>query len=314
MIITEPWYIQQTENILNGTNERTEETKESEKKWSQIKEQYQKNIKEPYIESLKTFDIEIEEEQEEEVKLKEFAYSDVNMYFSERTVKRIDRELREIEFNKEIADKNEKTRLYYLFSFLFGKNENKDVVKKYKKEERERKERIRFFKEKQAKLTKDRTPIKHYDYTMSTQKLREDRNMGANHNTSKRKLKEIEVMKLQEKTRKKAHKILRHLKELKTKDKINDNYLRSLTIYITDIIADIEPYDAIPILNELQKDAFTNNERKELIETDTDKLIRYMDYSNQLEALRNYGISYKNLVNKDKRELNELQKERGGEI
>ena len=313
-IVDQIWYIEQTENILKGIDKRTEEAKESERAWKETKESYQKDIKIPYIESLKPFDIDAEEEESESEKVKGFAYSEINPYLSERIIKRIDKELRQKEINERIAKDNEKTKLFWLFSFLFGKNENKDIVKRYKKEEKERKERIRIFKEKDLKKIRDRTPIKSYDYTVSTQKLHEDRNFGANHNISKRKLKQIEVMKLQEKSLRKAHKILRQLKTMKAKDEVTDNYLKSLTIYISDIISDIEPYEVIEILNELQKDAFVNDQRQEIKENDTDKLIRYMDYSNQLEALRNYGISYKNLVNKDKKELKELQKERSIDI
>ena len=307
MITDERWYIEQTENILNGVLDGL-----SEKKREKYLEWRQRDLAllKPYIDKTIYSKIEDIEEETESEKVKEFAYSEINSYLSERVIKRIDKELRQIEINKGIAKDNEKTKLFWLFSFLFGKNENKDIVKKYKKEERERKERIRIFKGKQAKRVHDKTKIKSYDYTVSTQKLHEDRNFGANHNISKRKLKQIEVMKLQEKSLRKAHKILRQLKTMKAKGDINDNYLKSLTIYISDIISDIEPYEVIEILNELQKDAFVNNQRKEIIENDTDKLIRYMDYSNQLEALRNYGISYKNLVSKDKREVKELQKER----
>lgn len=303
MITEEIWYIDQTDTILRSRFGKESNWMKKLDAETKLNNRFRKM---EYID--------IEEEIKEEAKVKEFAYSDVNSYKSERIENRITRELNQIDINKRIAKENEKTKLYWLFSFLFGKNENKDIVKKYRKEEKERVKRVRIFKEKELKKIKDRTPTKHYDYTVSTQKLHEDRNFGANHDVSKRKLKQMEVMKLQEKTLRKSHKILRHLKELKTKGKVTDNYLKSLTIYITDIISDIEPYEAIPILNELQKDAFINDQRKELIETDTDKLIRYMSYSNQLEALRKFGISYKNLVSKDKRELKELLKEKGGEI
>ena len=304
MITEEAWYIEQTENILNGVDNYTEEAKERIEKWNEIKRVYQRDIKIPYIKTLKPFDIE-EEDIEEEAKVKEFAYSDINPYFSERIVKRIDRELKQIEMNKKIAKENEKTKIFWLFKYLFG-NENKDIVKKYKKEERERIKRVRKFKEREAKFTKDKTPVKHYDYTVSTAKLREDRNMGANHNTSKRTLKQIDVKALQLKAVKKTHKILRKLKE----EGVNKNFLKSVTIYAGEVISESDPYQIIPILNEMQQDVFRIDQRDENLETDIEKLKRYMCYSNKLENLRSYGISYKNLVRADKEKVKELRKEK----
>ena len=304
MITQETWYIKQTDNILRerfGTVSAWMRKLDSETKIRNC------NHKIEYIEI---------EEEPEEVKVKEFAYSDVfaysdiNPYKSERIEKRITRELRQIIQNEEIAKENEKTKMFWLFRFLFSKNENKDTEKYYKREERERIIRVRKYNERRAKLIKDQTPLKHYDYTVSTPKLREDRNMGANHNTTKRKLKQIEVMKLQEIARKKAHKILRKLKTMQQKGELTTDYLKSLSIYITDIISDIEPYEAIDILNELQKDAFAMDQRKNIPENESEKLMRYMDYSNRLGCLRENGISYKNLITKEQRELKELIKQK----
>ena len=295
----ETWYIKQTDNILR-------------ERFGIVSTWMRKIDNETKIKNCnrKIEYVEIEEEPEEEVNVKDFAYSDTNPYKSERIEKRITRELRQIIQNEEIAKENEKTKMFWLFHFLFSKNENKDTVKYYKKQERERVIRVREYKERQAKLTKNKTPLKHYDYTVSTAKLREDRNMGANHNTTKRKLKQIEVMKLQEIARKKAHKILRKLKTMQQKGELTSEYLKSLSIYITDIISDIEPYEAIDILNELQKDAFAMDQRKNIPENGTEKLMRYMDYSNRLGCLREYGISYKNLITKEQRELKELIKQK----
>lgn len=316
MLKEEDWFKNQTENILNGIDNRSEEAKERIEEWNEIKRVYQRDVKEPYIKTLKPFDIK-EEETEEEAKVKDFAYSNINPYFSERIVKRIDRELKQIETNKRIAKENEKTKIFWLFKYLFG-NENKNTVKKYKKEERERIKRVRKFKEREAKLTKDKTPIKHYDYTVSTDKLREDRNLGANHNTSKRMLKQIEVLNLQVKARKKAQAILRGIKKQQKKGVVSNNYLRSLTIFINDIVTDIEPYEVIGILHDLQIESSEshNIENTDLEESETEKLKRYMCYSNKLENLRSYGISYKNLIRADKEKVNELRKEKdlGGVI
>ena len=304
MIEEETWYIKQTDNILRerfGTVSAWMRKLDSETKIRNC------NHKIEYIEI---------EEEPEEVKVKEFAYSDVfaysdiNPYKSERIEKRITRELRQIIQNEEIAKENEKTKMFWLFRFLFSKNENKDTEKYYKQQERERIIRVRKYNERQAKLIKNQTSLKHYDYTVSTAKLREDRNMGANHNTTKRKLKQIEVMKLQEIARKKAHKILRKLKTMQQKGELTSDYLKSLSIYITDIISDIEPYEAIDILNELQKDAFAMDQRKNIPENESEKLMRYMDYSNRLGCLRENGISYKNLITKEQRELKELIKQK----
>ena len=299
MITQETWYIKQTDNILRerfGTVSGWMRNIDSETKIRNV------NRKIEYVE--------IEKEPEEEVKVKEFAYSDTNPYKSERIEKRITRELRQIIQNEEIAKENEKTKMFWLFRFLFSKNENKDTEKYYKREERERITRVRKYNERRAKIINDQTPLKHYDYTVSTAKLREDRNMGANHNTTKRKLKQIEVMKLQEIARKKAHKILRKLKTMQQKGELTTDYLKSLSIYITDIISDIEPYEAIDILNELQKDAFAMDQRKNLPENESEKLMRYMDYSNRLGRLRENGISYKNLITKEQRKLKELIKQK----
>ena len=311
MITQEAWYIEQTENILNGIDNRAEEAKERQKEWNEIKRVYQKEVKVPYIKSLKPFDIEeIEEESGEEAKIKEFAYSDINPYFSERVVKRINRELKQIEINQRIAKENEKTHIFWLFKYLFG-NENKDTVKKYKKEERERIKRIRKFKAIEDKRIKDKTPVKHYDYTVSTDKLREDRNMGANHNTSKRMLKQIEVKDLQLKGLKKTHSILRYLK----KHGDSDNIIKSVLVFASDIIHDSDPFEVLPLLNDMQIDIWKliereGKEKNDPIETETDKLKRYMCYSNKLENLRSYGISYKNLVRADKQKVKELRKEK----
>ena len=299
MITQEAWYIEQTENILNGVLDGLS----AQKREGYLRWKREWNALKPYEE--KHFPLVEIEEEIEEVKVKEFAYSNINPYFSERIVKRIDRELKQIEINQRIAKENEKTHIFWLFKYLFG-NENKDTVKKYKKEERERIKRVRKFKEREAKLTKDKTPVKHYDYTVSTDKLREDRNMGANHNTSKRTLKQIDVKALQLKAVKKTHKILRKLKE----KGVNKNFLKSVTIYAGEVISESDPYQIIPILNEMQQDVFRIDQRDENLETETDKLKRYMCYSNKLENLRSYGISYKNLVRADKEKVKELRKEK----
>lgn len=303
MLEHEEWFKNQTENILNGIDNRNEEMKESDKRWEEIKRAYQRDIKETYIKSLKPFDIEEEPEEEINERIKEFAYSDINPYKSERVMKRIDRELREAIKRESIAKENEKTKLFWLFSFLFGKNENKDIVKKYKKEERERIKRVRIFQEREMKRTKDKTPIKHYDYTVSTAKFREDRNIGANHNTSKRTLKQIDIKEMQLKALKKTHKILRELK----KKNVDKNFLKSVTVFAGEVISDSDPGEVMPILSELQKDVFKVDTREEE-NTDIENLKRYMDYSNRLENLRSYGISYKNLIAKDKREVKEMRK------
>lgn len=294
----EAWFKSQTERILKGIDKREPEVRELNRNLSEAKREYQINVKIPYIASLEPRE-EIEEE-EEEPKIKDFAYSELNPYFSLYVENRITRELREFEISEGIAKKNRLTDLFFLFNFL-SKNPNRDLIRKYKKEERERKERVRIAKTKRK--TEDRTVKVSYDYTVSTQKLKEDRNTGAAHNTSKRQLKQLEVKALQFKALQKVHKILRELK----KRGAEPNFLKSVVVYAGEIINDTEPEEVLIILNDLQKDLYQKIKEEEEPKTDIENLKRYMQYSNRLEDLREYGISFKNLVNKDKRELKTLK-------
>lgn len=296
----EEWFKSQTERILSGIDKREPEIRENNRKLEVMKREYQINVKLPYIGSLKLSDYE-EEEESPGLQIKEFAYSEVNPLYSLYTVNRIDRELREREIREGIANKNRLTDLFYLFNFLF-KNPNKDLIRKYKKEERERKERIRVFKD--NRKIEDRIVKVSYDYTVSSQKLKEDRNTGAAHNTSKRQLKQIEIKALQYKALRKVHTILRDLKENRGAE---PNFLKSVVIYCGDVIKDSEPEEVLSILTDLQKEMYREIKAEEPI-PEIENLKKYMEYSNRLESLREFGVSFNLLVNRDKRELKELKK------
>lgn len=294
------WFKNQTERIFKGIDKREPEVRELNKKWSQMQREYQINVKLPYIASLEPRSYE-EEEEEPELQIKVFAYSEINPYFSQYVSNRITRELREREVREKIAKKNRYTDLFFLFNSLW-KNPNRDLIRKYKKEERERKERVIIAKK--NRKTEDRTVKVSYDYTVSSQKLKEDRNTGAAHNTSKRQLKQLEIKALQFKALQKVHKILRELKNRGAED----SFLKSVVIYAGDIISDSEPEEVLKILNELQTDLYRKIKEEEEPKTEIENLKRYMMYSNRLEDLREFGVSFNLLVNRDKRELKELKK------